>query len=61
LFQFWIKNVLLVFKKACLRKQDVVAQNTAEVEYIAAITAINQAIWIKKILADLHMDQLEPT
>jgi hypothetical protein len=45
----------------CLRKQDVIAQSTAEIEYIAAITAVNQAIWIKKILVDLHMDQLEPT
>jgi hypothetical protein len=39
----------------------VVAQSTAEVEYIAATAAVNQAIWIRKILADLHMGQLEPT
>lgn len=45
----------------CSRKQDVVAQSTAEAEYIAATTAVNQAIWIRKILADLHMDQHEPT
>jgi hypothetical protein len=28
----------------CLRKQDVIAQSTAEIEYVAAITAVNQAI-----------------
>jgi len=34
-----------------LRKQDVVAQSVA----------VNQAIWIRKILANLYMGQLEPT
>jgi hypothetical protein len=33
----------------------VVAQSTAKAEYIAAIAAVNQAIWIRKILADLHV------
>jgi hypothetical protein len=39
----------------------VVAQSTAEAEYIAATAAVNQAIWIRKILVDLHMNQHEPT
>ena len=43
------------------KKQDVIAQSIAEVEYVAANATINQAIWIKKILADLHMKQNEPT
>ena len=43
------------------KKQDVVAQSTAEAEYVAATAAVNQAIWIRKILADLHMKQNEPT
>lgn len=43
------------------KKQDVVAQSTAEAEFIAANATVNQAIWIRKILADLHMKQIEPT
>jgi hypothetical protein len=45
----------------CSRKQDNVAQSTVEAEYAAATAAVNQAIWIRKILADLHINQLEPT
>ncbi|RVX00264.1 Retrovirus-related Pol polyprotein from transposon RE1 [Vitis vinifera] len=44
-----------------LKKQDVIAQSTAETEYVAANATVNQAIWIRKILADLHMKQKEPT
>jgi len=44
----------------CSRKQDNVAQSTAGAEYPAATTSVNQVIWIRKILADLHMNQLEP-
>jgi hypothetical protein len=45
----------------CSMKQDNVAQSTAGAEYPAATTSVNQVIWIRKILADLHMNQLEPT
>jgi hypothetical protein len=45
----------------CSRKQDNVAQSTVGAEYLAATTVVNQVIWIRKILADLHMNQLEPT
>jgi hypothetical protein len=45
----------------CSRKQDNVAQSTAQVEYAAVTAAVNQAIWIRKILVDLHMNQLELT
>ena len=45
----------------CSRKQDNIAQSTAGAKYAAVIVAINQAIWIRKILADLHMNQLELT
>ena len=34
-------------------KQEVVAQSSAEAEYIAAAGAANQAIWLRKILNDL--------
>ncbi|KAA3474856.1 receptor-like protein 12 [Gossypium australe] len=42
-----------------LRKQNVVAQSTAEVEYVAAARAVNQAIWLRKIMADLNLHQRE--
>ena len=45
----------------CSKKQDVVAQSTVEAEYVAAIAAMNRAIWLRHILADLHMKQNEPT
>nr|CAN63433.1 hypothetical protein VITISV_033829 [Vitis vinifera] len=37
------------------RKQEVVAQSTAEAEYIAAVAAVNQALWLRKLLTDLDM------
>ncbi|KAG8476415.1 hypothetical protein CXB51_033365 [Gossypium anomalum] len=39
------------------KKQNVVAQSTAEAEYVAAAGAMNQAIWLRKILADLNLHQ----
>ncbi|XP_052477238.1 secreted RxLR effector protein 161-like [Gossypium raimondii] len=39
------------------KKQNLVAQSTAEVEYVAAAAAVNQAIWLRKILVDLNQDQ----
>jgi N-acetylmuramoyl-L-alanine amidase CwlA len=45
----------------CSRKQDVVAQSTANAKYITATVTVNQAIWIREILVDLHKDQLEST
>ena len=35
------------------RKQEVMAQSTAEVEYISLVAAVNQGIWLRKLLADL--------
>jgi hypothetical protein len=35
------------------KKQEVVAQSTAEAEYISLAAAANQAIWLNKLLADL--------
>jgi len=45
----------------CSKKQEIVAQSTAEAEFIAATTAVNQALWLKKILSDLSMEEREPT
>lgn len=43
------------------KKQDIVAQSTAEAEFIAATAAVNQALWLRKILADLQMAQTDST
>lgn len=45
----------------CSKKQDIVAQSTAEAEFVAATAAANQALWLRKILVDLHMKQTEGT
>ena len=44
-----------------LRKQAVVAQSTTEAEYISLAAAANQAIWLRKLLADLGQEQSSPT
>ncbi|PKI40626.1 hypothetical protein CRG98_038975 [Punica granatum] len=43
------------------KKQDVVAQSTAEVEFMVATAASNQAIWLRKLLMDLGFQQEELT
>lgn len=43
------------------KKQEVVAQSTAEAEYIAASSAVNHAVWLRKILNDLAKSQDDPT
>ncbi|KAK5771085.1 hypothetical protein PVK06_047260 [Gossypium arboreum] len=43
------------------KKQQIVAQSTTEAEYIAAATAVNQAIWLRKLLSDLNAEQVEAT
>ncbi|KAG8502831.1 hypothetical protein CXB51_000478 [Gossypium anomalum] len=43
------------------KKQQTVAQSTAEAEYIAVAAAVNQAIWLRKLLSDLNEEQSEAT
>ncbi|XP_019237377.1 PREDICTED: uncharacterized protein LOC109217575 [Nicotiana attenuata] len=45
----------------CSKKQDVVAQSTAKTEYVAAASAVNYALWVRKLLADLYMEQKKST
>ena len=45
----------------CSKKQEVIAQSTSEAEYVAAAAAVNQALWIRKLMVDLHMEQKEST
>ena len=43
------------------KKQGVIAQSTAEAGYVVVTAAVNQAIWIRKLMADLQMEQKEST
>ncbi|MFA1663060.1 Ty1/Copia family ribonuclease HI, partial [Klebsiella quasipneumoniae] len=43
------------------KRQPIVAQSTAEVEYIAANATACQAIWLSKILTDLNERQEDGT
>ena len=43
------------------RKQACVALSTAEAEYVALSTATQEATWMRKLLEDLHAEQIEPT
>ncbi|XP_059592560.1 uncharacterized mitochondrial protein AtMg00810-like [Vitis vinifera] len=50
-------SFILLFFSWCSKKQEVIAQSTAETEYVAAVAAVNQALWIRKLMADLFMEQ----
>ncbi|RVW24361.1 Copia protein [Vitis vinifera] len=39
------------------KKQEVVAQSTVEAEYVAAIAAIKQVLWLRKLQTNLDMKQ----
>ncbi|KAH9793969.1 Integrase catalytic domain-containing protein [Citrus sinensis] len=43
------------------KKQEIVAQSTAEAEFVAATAAVNQALWLRKILIVLNLEQEEST
>ena len=38
----------------CSSKHSVVAGSTCEVEYIAALEAANEGVWMKQFISDLH-------
>ena len=44
----------------CSKKQPIVTLSTTEAEFVAAIVCATQAIWLKKILTELHVRQQEP-
>ena len=63
-----IRGVLRVFVSIldqelswCSKKQDTVVQSTAEAEFINATTAVNQVLWLRKIMCHLSMEQKEVT
>ena len=43
------------------KKQNTVAQSSAEAEYIAAASSASQAIWLRRILEDMGEVQNDPT
>ncbi|KAA0033140.1 Retrovirus-related Pol polyprotein from transposon TNT 1-94 [Cucumis melo var. makuwa] len=43
------------------KKQEIVAQSTAEPKFIAATDTANQALWLRKNLLDLDLEQKERT
>jgi hypothetical protein len=43
------------------KKQEIIAQSTAEAEIVAVNAAVNQAIWLRKILVDLYLKQESAT
>ena len=43
------------------RKQEIVVESTVEAEFISTTVAVNQALWLRKVLTDLHMEQKEET
>jgi hypothetical protein len=43
------------------RKQQIIAQSTTEAEYVAGALATNEAIWLRRLLAELGQPQHEPT
>ena len=43
------------------KKQEIIAQSTAEAEFIATAIAVNQAIWLRNILADLFLEHNQCT
>lgn len=45
----------------CSKKQEIVAQSTAEAEFIATTAAANQAVWLRKLLKDLNSSSEEGT
>jgi len=45
----------------CSKKQEIIAQSIAEAEYVVAATTVNQTLWIRKVMIDLHMEHEDNT
>ena len=43
------------------KKQSIVTLSSAEAEYVAAISAACQAVWMRRVLKDLSQNHQEPT
>jgi hypothetical protein len=54
-------TLLSTMVSSCNRKHSYVALSTAEVEYIALCVAINEEVWLHKILVDLFSHEMDST
>jgi hypothetical protein len=45
----------------CSMKQSSVALSTVEAEYIALSVAVREAVWLRKLLADLFDHEMDST
>ena len=54
-------HLIPVFFSWNSKKQDIVAQSSVEAEYVSIAAAANQAIWLRKMLNDLGMQQSQAT
>ncbi|RVW33826.1 Retrovirus-related Pol polyprotein from transposon RE1 [Vitis vinifera] len=52
---------LTTTKPDIMNVQEVISQSTVEAEYVVAAATVNQALWIRKLMADLFMEQKEGT
>ena len=43
------------------KKQPIVTLSTCEAEYVAATKCVSHAIWLRNLLKELNMSQVEPT
>ena len=57
-FVFCLGNATISWKS---KKQSVVALSTAEAEYIALCAATQEAVWLRRLLKDMHMEQVGST
>ena len=50
-----------VFFNWSSRKQETTSQSTVEAEYIVAASAVNQVMWLKKMMKDIVHEQAKAT
>ncbi len=57
-YVFRLGNASISWKS---KKQTVVALSTTEAEYIALCAATQEAVWLRRLLKDIHMEQVGST
>ena len=45
----------------CSRNQEIIAQPTVEAKFVVAVLATNQALWLRKLMINLQMEQTKST
>ena len=57
-YAFFVGNLLISWSS---KKQPTVAKSSTEAEYVALSTATQEAIWLRRLLSDLHFRSPRPT